>query len=139
MALPDFNTINEGYELPKITKDPIPKVQLVKYAGASGDFNQIHTVEEYAKQAGLDGIIVHGMLVMGILGQMISDWAGIKNITKYSVNFKAMTKPGDALTAKGPISRKYQDEKGKFADCKLQIEDQKGEVKVTGKCTVRFD
>lgn len=138
MGLPNYDSINEGYELPSLTKEPVLQLQLIKYAGASGDFNPIHTIPEYAKAAGLDGTIVHGMLVMGILGQMISDWAGIKNITKYSVNFKAITKPGDTLTSKGVVSRKYQDERGKFVDCKLSVEDQKGEVKVTGKCTVKF-
>lgn len=139
MALPKFNEINEGFELPALTKEPIAKVQLVKYAGASGDFNQIHTVDEYAKEAGLNGVIAHGMLVMGILGQMVSSWAGIKNIKKYSVNFKAITKPGDILTAKGSVSRKYETEEGKFVDCKLQVEDQNGEVKVAGKCTIKFE
>lgn len=139
MSLPKFEEIYEGFELPSLTKEPITKVQLVRYAGASGDFNQIHTVEEYAKEAGLDGVIAHGMLVMGILGQMITNWAGVKNVTKYSVNFKAITKPGDILTAKGSVTRKYETEEGKFVDCKLQVEDQKGEVKVSGKCTVKFD
>ena len=68
----NYDNIAEGFELPSLTKEPITQVQLIKYAGASGDFNQIHTVPEYAKKAGLDGTITHGMLIMGILGQMIS-------------------------------------------------------------------
>ena len=138
MELPDFNNISEGFELPQLTKGPISQVQLVKYAGASGDFNQIHTVPEYAKAAGLDGTIVHGMLIMGMLGQMISSWVGVKPVTKYSVNFKAMSKPGDTLTAKGIVKRKYENENGKFIDCKLHVEDKNGEVKLSGKATIKI-
>ena len=139
MALPDFDKIEAGYELPSLTKCPIEQVQLVKYAGASGDFNQIHTVPKYAKEAGLDGTITHGMLMMGMLGQMISSWAGIKAVKKYSVSFKAISKPGDVLTAKGVVKRKHENEDGKFAECKVHIEDENGEIKISGKATIKFD
>lgn len=139
MALPDYNQINEGFELPSLKKDKITQLQLIKYAGASGDFNQIHTVPEYAKAVGLDGTITHGMLMMGMLGQMLSSWAGIKAVKKYSVSFKAISKPGDVLTAKGFVKRKYENEEGKFADLKLELVDEKDEVKIGGKATVKFD
>jgi acyl dehydratase len=139
MALLDYDKIKEEDELPSLTKEPITQVQLIRYAGASGDFNQIHTVPEYAKKAGLDGTIAHGMLVMGILGQMITSWAGVIAIKEYNVSFKAITKPGDVLTAKGIVKRKYQDENGRFISCKLHVEDQKGEVKLSGKAVIKFD
>jgi len=136
--LPDFDKIEEGFEIPSIEKDEITQVQLVRYAGASGDFNQIHTVPDFAKEAGLDGTIAHGMLIMGILGQMISSWAGVKAVAKYSVNFKSITKPGDKLTAKGIVKRKYENEKGKFIDCKVHVEDAAGDVKVAGKASIKI-
>ena len=95
-----WDEIDVDYELPSLTKGPITQLQLIKYAGASGDFNQIHTVPDYAKEAGLDGTIVHGMLVMGILGQMITSFAEPKMIKKYSAGFKSITRPGDTLVAK---------------------------------------
>jgi acyl dehydratase len=139
MALPDFNNIQEGDQLPELTKDPITQIQLIKYAGASGDFNPIHTVPDFAKEAGLEGTIAHGMLVMGMLGQMLSSWAGIKPVTKYSVNFKSISRPGDTLTAKGIVKRKFEDETGKYTNLKLEVIDQNGEVKLSGKATVKFD
>ena len=139
MELLDYDKINEGDELPSLTKEPITQIQLIRYAGASGDFNQIHTIPEYAKEAGLNGTIVHGMLVMGILGQMISSWAGINAVKEYSVSFKAITNIRDVLTAKGVVKRKYQDENGKFVSCKVYVEDQNGEVKVSGKTIIKFD
>ena len=133
---PDFNTLNEGDALPSLTKEPITQTQLVRYSGASGDFNPIHTVPEYAKEAGLDGTIAHGMLIMGILGQMVSDWVGVKAVKKYGVSFKGMTKPGDILTASGFVKKKYEIEGEKLIDCNIKIEDQSGDLKVEGKATI---
>ena len=103
-----YDSINEGDQLPSITKDPVTQTQLVRYSGASGDFNPIHTVPEYAKEAGLDGTIAHGMLIMGMLGQMISQWVGVAPVRKYGVSFKGMTLPGDVLTASGEVKRKRE-------------------------------
>lgn len=136
--IPDYDIITEGFELPSIKKDPITQLQLIRYAGASGDFNPIHVIQDYAKEAGLPGTITQGMLMMGILGQMVSTWAGVKSVKNYSVSFKGMGKPGDVLTAKGTVKRKYENEKGKFIDCRVFLEDETGEVKVDGKVTIGF-
>ena len=133
----NYESINEGDALPSITNPEITQVQLIRYAGASGDFNPIHTVPQYAKEAGLDGTIAHGMLIMGILGRLVSDWAGGKNIVKYGVSFKSITRPGDVLTAKGTVKRKFEQDGLKFVECSVHIEDEKGDVKVEGKATVR--
>jgi acyl dehydratase len=138
MNLPKYEDMSEGYELPLVKKDAITQIQLVRYAGASGDFNPIHTVPDSAKEAGLQGTIAHGMLIMGMLGQMVSNFAGIKNVKNYSVSFKNMTKPGDVLTARGVVKRKYENEDGKFIDCKVFIEDQNNEIKVDGKVTIKL-
>lgn len=135
----DYDSINVGDQLPTLTKGPIEQIQLIRYAGASGDFNPIHTIPDAAKKAGLDGTIVHGMLVMGMLGQMISSWAGVKNIVKYGVSFKAMTKPGDTVIAKGEVKRKYEKDGKRLINCSVRIEDQNDEVKVDGKIVVKFD
>lgn len=134
-----FDNIKEGNQIPELQKEPITQIQLIKYAGASGDFNQIHTIPDYAKAAGLDGTIAHGMLVMGMMGQMISNWVGVEPVKEFSASFKAITRPGDILTAKGEVKRKFQDENGKFISCKIHIEDQKGEIKVGGKVTIQVD
>ena len=65
----DFETVDVGDDLPPLTTAPITETQLVRYAGASGDFNPIHTVPHMAEQAGLGGVIAHGMLVMGLVGR----------------------------------------------------------------------
>ena len=134
-----FDSLSEGDSLPGVTKPEITQLQLIKYAGASGDFNPIHTIPEAARQAGLPGTIAHGMLIMGILGQMISAWAGVENVVKYGVSFKAMTRPGDVLSAKGTVKRKYEENGKKFIDCAVHVEDSRGEVKVEGKVTVQAE
>ncbi|MCL1817594.1 MAG: hypothetical protein FWG35_01595 [Spirochaetaceae bacterium] len=134
-----FDSVGEGDALPVLEKPEITRLQLVKYAGASGDFNPIHTIPEAARQAGLEGPIAHGMLIMGILGQMISGWAGTGNVVKYGVSFKAMTRPGDVLYAKGTVKRKYEENEKKLIDCAVYVEDARGEVKVEGKVTVKAE
>ncbi|MBT3273369.1 MAG: dehydratase [Spirochaetales bacterium] len=134
----NFQTVSEGDKIPALKKEPITQLQLVKYAGASGDFNPIHTVPEYAKEAGLDGTIAHGMLVMGMLGQMISGWVGVKPVVKYGVSFRAMTKPGDILTATGEVKKKYEKDGSNFIDCTVRIADEQDEVKVEGKVSVKL-
>lgn len=133
-----WDEIDVDYELPSLTKEPITQLQLIKYAGASGDFNQIHTVPDYAKEAGLDGTIVHGMLVMGILGQMITSFAEPKRIKKYSAGFKSITRPGDVLIAKGVVKKKYEKDGEKLVDCRVYVEDTSGDLKVDGKVTIAF-
>ncbi len=134
----DYDSIAEGDAIPSLKKKPITQVQLARYAGAAGDFNPIHLVPSYAKEAGLEGTIAHGMLVMGMLAQMISNWVGVKPVTKYGVSFRAMTKPGNVLTATGEVTKKYAVENEKFLDLNVRIADEKGEVKVDGRATLRF-
>ena len=68
-----YEDLKEGDIFPKLSKDPISRVQLIRYAGASGDFNPLHTVEEAGERAG-SGIIAHGMLVMGMAAQGVTSW-----------------------------------------------------------------
>ena len=131
-----FDSLQELDALPVLTKPEITQLQLIRYAGASGDYNPIHLLPEYAQKAGLDRTIAHGMLIMGILGQMVSAWAGQKNVRKFGVSFKAITRPGDILSAKGTIKRKYEENGKKLLDCAVSVEDANGEIKVEGKVTI---
>lgn len=90
--------------LQPVEKSPITHTQLVRYAGASGDFNPIHTVVPVAKQAGLEDVISHGMLVMGFAGQALSQWFPRQNLREFKVRFVNMTHPGEKLTITGQIT-----------------------------------
>ncbi|HEY8488903.1 MAG TPA: MaoC/PaaZ C-terminal domain-containing protein [Thermaerobacter sp.] len=122
-----------GVELPPLAKDPITKVQLVKYAGASGDYNLIHTDDETARRVGLDGVIAHGMLSMGFLGQYLVHLAGPENVRSLKVRFRQMVRPGDVLTCKGRVAE-VTEEPGGCRRVRLEVwaENQKGEAVTTG-------
>lgn len=122
-------------EFPKLQKQPITHTQLVRYAGASGDFNPIHTVVPIGEQAGLGGVIAHGMLIMGFAGQAITQWFPRKNLKSFHVRFSAKTKPGEAIT----IEAKKTEEKEGLLTCKIFALNELGEVKLKGDFTVSLD
>jgi acyl dehydratase len=90
--------LNIGDEVVRLTKPPISKEQLVRYAGASGDFNPLHTDDETARKAGFDGVVAHGMLIMGFLTQAATTWMPKRFLKKINVRFKAVTRAGDTIT-----------------------------------------
>lgn len=91
--------IDESLE--EITLEPVSRLDLIKYAGASGDYNPIHTIDEEAKKAGLKGIIAHGMWTMGNLAKLFSSHYEEGFIKEYSVRFKGMVFLNDVITLKG--------------------------------------
>jgi acyl dehydratase len=95
--------LESGSVLPDLRKPPITKLQLVKYAGASGDYNLIHTDDETARSVGLEGVIAHGMLSMAFLGEYLCWLAGPESVRRLSVRFKEMVRPGDTLTCRGRV------------------------------------
>src|SRR5678815_3881804 len=90
-----FEAVRVGEELPALTKTPVDRVQLARYAGASGDFNPVHVDETYAKSLGMPSVYAPGMLVMGFLGQVVSVWAGGAPLGGYSVDVYKLVWPGD--------------------------------------------
>ena len=78
-----------GFHFEKIHKEEITHTQIVRYAGASGDFNPIHTVVPFGEKAGLGGVIVHGMMIMGFIGQAIDTWCASNDLVKFSTRFQS--------------------------------------------------
>jgi len=77
---------------------PISRTDIVRYQGASGDFNPIHHDIEFAKSAGFDDVFVVGMLIAGYLATFASDLVGVESITNFKIRFQAQTWPGDLIT-----------------------------------------
>ncbi|AWI13175.1 MaoC domain-containing protein dehydratase [Caldibacillus thermoamylovorans] len=88
----------------KVTLAPVSRLDLIKYAGASGDFNPIHTIDEEAKKAGLPGIIAHGMWTMGNLGKLFTPFLEKGFIKEYKVRFAGMVFLDDVLTLKAELA-----------------------------------
>src|SRR5437870_6426656 len=84
--------------------DNLTRTQIVQYAGASGDYNPIHTDEAYTtKVAGYPTVFAHGMLTMGMTGRMLTNYVGDARLTKYGVRFTSQVWPGDTLDATATI------------------------------------
>ncbi|MCW5751257.1 MAG: dehydratase [Alphaproteobacteria bacterium] len=94
--------VGETFEL---DRGPVTTVQLVMYAGASGDFNRIHYDLPFAQEAGLGGVIAHGMLTMGFAGQLLTNWAGPRAFVKaISARFVSSVRPGDTVRLRGTVT-----------------------------------
>lgn len=131
-----FDEVNVGDEIPPLTTGPITETQLVRYAGASGDFNPIHTVHHVAEQAGLGGVIAHGMLVMGLVGRAITAWVGIAPLRQFGVRFVGMTRPGEVITVSGQVVEKMESDGEHRLRCEVTAVDQEGRPKVQGSFVV---
>jgi acyl dehydratase len=127
-----YEDVQVGDEIPHLIKAPVTHLQLVRYAGASGDFNPLHTDAKIGEMIGTGGIIAHGMLIMGFVGQMLSDYVGPLALRKFGVRFRGMTRLDDVITCTGTITEKYEaDGEARIAG-KVQAADQNGDVKVNG-------
>jgi len=133
-----FEGLRVGDELPALAKAPIDRVQLSRYAGASGDFNPVHVDELYAKSVGMPSVYAPGMLVMGMLGQLISDWARGGQLRRYHVRFIKMVWPGDTVVCKGRVSDRHGEGGRYFVDVELWAENQRGELVMKGNSTIQL-
>jgi acyl dehydratase len=127
-----YEDVQVGDAIPKLVKSPLSHLQLVRYAGASGDFNPLHTDPKIGELVGVGGIIGHGMLTMGFVGQLLSDYVGPATLRKFNVRFKGMTRLDDVITCTGTITEKYETEGEARIAGKVQGADQNGDVKVAG-------
>ena len=132
MQTPNYEEINVGDALPSLVKAPITEVQLVRYAGASGDFNPIHTVHQAGVDSGNGGVITHGMVIMGFVGQMITQWVQPDQVRKFGVRFTGMSKPGDVITVTGRVVEKFETAGERRLRCEVEAVDQTGHRKVKG-------
>jgi acyl dehydratase len=104
-----YDDVEVGQEIPERTY-PVRRVDLVKYAGASGDFNPIHWDEKFAKSVGLPDIIAHGMFTMAEGGRFVTDWAGDPGaVIDYGVRFSSMVVVPYDDSAEIVISGKIED------------------------------
>jgi len=94
-----------GQELPELVKHPTTR-QLVQYAGAQGDFYEIHYDSAFAQGVGLPGVILHGLLKAAFLGQLVSDWLGDRGALKsFEVSYRGIDVPGRPYRCRGRVVR----------------------------------
>ncbi|WP_322818265.1 MaoC/PaaZ C-terminal domain-containing protein [Tepidiforma sp.] len=120
----------------QVVIEKINRTHIVKYAGASGDFNPIHHDEVFAKEvAGYPSVFAHGMLSMGLTGRALTDWLGVMALKRYGVRFTRQVWPGDTLTAKFEVT-KVEDG---LATIKVVTVNQNGETVIEGEAVARAD
>src|SRR5512135_1702904 len=126
-----YEDIQVGEIIPPLVKPPITHLQLVRYAGASGDFYPVHTDPQVGERIGLGGIIVPGLLIMGFVGQLVSDFVSPTALHTFAARFTGMTHLQDVITCTGTITDKYEvDGQGRIVG-QVQAADQTGQVKLT--------
>ena len=122
-----WDEVNEGLEIGPVVRHPTSQ-QLVKYAGASGDYYQIHYDKDFAQGTGLEDIILHGALKNAFLGSLVTDWMGPQgNLRRLSCQYRGMDIPGNPITARGVVTSKYEDDEEYLVDCEIWLENEKGQ------------
>ena len=125
-------SVKVGEDLPELVKHPTTR-QLVQYAGAQGDFYEIHYDQAYAQGVGLPGVILHGLLKAGFLGQLVTDWLGDRGELKtLEVSYRGVDVPGHPYRCRGRVTRV------EGADVELEIwgENDEGQRTTLGTATV---
>ncbi len=126
-----LDEVKVGAEAP-VRTHTLTRTDLVRYAGASGDYNPMHTDEVAAKAAGLPSVFGHGMFSMGLLGVALTDWVGVGNLRGYRVRFTRQTWPGEELTTRIVVTGTREEGGERLVDLECSLANADGEVKVAG-------
>lgn len=122
-----------------LVKD-LTRTQLVQYAGASGDYNPVHTDEKFVTEvAGYPTVFAHGMLTMGMTGMLLTNYVGDGRLTKYGVRFVNQVWPGDTLTGTAEVAEIREEDGAHLVDLKLTTVNQDDTPVLTGTATARID
>lgn len=131
-----YEDVEAGSEIPGLVKQPTT-TQLVKFAGASGDYYPIHYDKDFALASGLPGVIVHGWLALSFLGQVVTDWMGeVGTLQKLGGSYRGMNLAGEAISCKGRVARKYIEDDKQLVRVEVWAENPRGERTVSGTAVV---
>jgi acyl dehydratase len=135
MALSARN-LNAGDTYTECLVEDLKRTQIVMYAGASGDYNPVHTDEKFTKElAGYPSVFAHGMLTMGMTGRMITNYVGDGRLTKFGVRFTSQVWPGDTLNSTATV----EDIVDGILNLKIETTNQDGTVVLSGYAAARVD
>ncbi len=134
-----FEAVKVGDELPPLVKPPVDRSQVARFAGATGDFGPLHVDEPFARNAGFPSVLVPGMLAMGFLGELVTDWLRGARVKRFNARFVKIFWPGDVITVRGRVADRRFEPGGKYAaDIEVWGENQRGELVVRGAVTAQL-
>ena len=123
-----------------VVVDNLTRTQIVQYAGASGDYNPLHTDEIYAtKVAGFPTVFAHGMLTMGLTARLVTDWVGDGRLLALGSRFERQVWPGDTLTATATVEGIEDGDSGPVVQLSIQTVNQSGDRVLSGTASARLD
>ena len=135
MALSASN-LKAGDTYTECLVEDLSRTQIVMYAGASGDYNPVHTDEKFTKEiAGYPSVFAHGMLTMGMTGRMLTNYVGDGRLTKYGVRFTSQVWPGDTLNSTATVV----DVTDGIVNLSVETTNQDGAVVLSGYAAARVD
>ena len=133
-------SLKVGDSRTEVVLENISRTRIVMYAGASGDYNPLHSDEVFTTQvAGYPSIFAHGMLSMGATGRVVTDWVGNGRLRNFGVRFVNQVWPGDTLTATATVEAIREEDGQMFADFTVATVNQDGKPVVTGSATAIID
>ncbi|MGD8418391.1 MAG: MaoC/PaaZ C-terminal domain-containing protein [Pseudomonadales bacterium] len=128
--------LNVGDTYSETLVEDLKRTQIVQYAGASGDYNPLHTDEVFTtKVAGYPSVFAHGMLTMGMTGRMLTNYVGDGRLTKYGVRFTNQVWPGDTLTGTTTV----ESVENGIARFQVETKNQDGTTVLSGYAEARVD
>ena len=131
-----YDDVSEGDALPGLEKVPTTR-QLVMYAGASGDYYEIHYDRDYARSLGLPGVIVHGALKSAFLAQMVTGWIGERGVLKrLSVQYRGMDLVGEPMRCAGVVTSRRVENGERLIECDVWSENPSGDRTTRGSALV---
>ncbi|MEK8049503.1 MaoC family dehydratase [Ideonella sp. DXS22W] len=136
MSTVNLNDLKVGDALPAFTTEPVSRLTLALYCGASGDHNPIHVDIDFAKRAGYPDVFAHGMLSMAYLSRLLTNWVPQQRLREYGVRFTAITQVGDAITCSGTVTELFEQAGECRARLELKTVNQAGQVKLVGDAVV---
>ena len=129
-----------GQTYETVVVDNLTRTQIVQYAGASGDYNPLHTDEIFAtKVAGYPTVFAHGMLTMGMTGRMLTDYVGDGRLLSFGGRFTSQVFPGDTLTARATVEEVGEQDGTKVVTLNVSTVNQDGNEVFSGRATARVD
>ncbi len=130
-----WDDVEIGHSLVALTRPPVSRVQLAHFAAATDDFSALHLDDEFAKSAGFGSVFAHNLIVLGLSQDALKAFAHNMTIVSHSGTFLRLTWPGDILSARGVILRRYHKHDEYRIQFSLWVENQNSDLIMRGQAT----